>query len=56
MNNEKKNANSSKDELIKTNKNNIELTESELGRVSGGFDIKGESVDSKHKDEIHIEI
>jgi hypothetical protein len=49
---------SSPDDLTKTQKKgNIELTEEELGSASGGltFDgIKGESLDDKHKDEIHI--
>jgi hypothetical protein len=41
-------------------KTSPELKESELNKVSGGSpflkigDIKGESLDDKHKDEIHI--
>lgn len=48
---------SSPDELTKTQmKGNIELTEEELSKTSGGLDgIKGESLDNKHKDQIHIE-
>ena len=42
------------DTLLKTSrKKDIELTEKELGKVSGGLklgDIKGESIDDKHKD------
>ena len=48
------------DDLIRSN--TVELTEEELGSVSGGQDlfvklgdIKGESLDDKHKGEIHIE-
>ena len=37
MSNEKQNAASSKDELIKTKTGNIEFTESELGEVFGGI-------------------
>jgi hypothetical protein len=42
----------STDTLLKTSKKkDIELTEKELGKVSGGFgDIKGESTDRPHKD------
>jgi hypothetical protein len=46
------------DDLIRSK--TVELTEQELGSVSGGADflkldgIKGESMDHKHKDEIHI--
>ena len=36
----------------------VTLTEEELGQVSGGFlklgNIKGESLDDKHKDEIEV--
>ena len=41
------------DTLLKTSKKkDIELTEKELGKVSGGLgDIKGESVDRPHKSE-----
>ena len=38
MNNERQNAASSKDELIKTKTGDIELAEPELGEVSGGID------------------
>jgi hypothetical protein len=40
------------DALLKTSKKkDIELTEKELGKVSGGLgNIKGESIDDKHKD------
>ena len=40
------------DRLLKTSKKkDIELTEQELERVSGGFgDIKGEGTDRPHKD------
>lgn len=48
------------DDLIRSK--TVELTEQELGDVSGGQDaflkldsIKGESQDHKHKDTIHIE-
>lgn len=52
MNSEKQNAGSSKDELLKTKTSNIELTESELGRASGGLSgIKGAALPSNHKDE-----
>jgi hypothetical protein len=48
----------STDTLLKTSKKkDIELTEKELGKVSGGLklgDIKGESIDDKHKDWIEI--
>lgn len=57
-NREQESKGSSPDDLTKTHKNgNIELTEEELGRASGGASldgIKGESLDDKHKDEIHI--
>ena len=46
MSNEKKKADNSQDELIKTTTGNIELTESELGRASGGV-----SQVNKHKGE-----
>lgn len=59
MNNDKKVTSRSQDELLKTKKGDIELSDSELGGVSGGFlkidGIEGESQDAKHKDEIHIE-
>jgi hypothetical protein len=43
---------SSTDALLKTSKKkDIELTEKELGKVSGGLgNIKGESSDDKHPD------
>ena len=37
MKSKKKSADSSNDELLKTKKNDIELTESELGKASGGY-------------------
>jgi hypothetical protein len=47
---------SSTDALLKTSKKkDIELTEKELGKVSGGLgDIKGETTDRPHKDWIEI--
>jgi len=43
---------SSADDLTKTTKKgDVELTEEELKRVSGGFIIKGESADIKHPNE-----
>jgi hypothetical protein len=49
---------SSPDTLLKTSrKKDIELTEKELGQVTGGAklgDIKGETLDDKHKDWIEI--
>jgi hypothetical protein len=44
---------SSTDALLKTKTRDIELTEKELGQVTGGAklgDIKGETLDDKHKD------
>jgi hypothetical protein len=43
---------SSTDTLLKTSKKkDIELTEKELGKVSGGLgDIKGEQIERDHKD------
>lgn len=50
------------DDLIKSNikDGEIELTEKELRQVAGGDfiklgDIKGESLDDKHKGSLHIE-
>jgi hypothetical protein len=44
--------------LLKTSrKGEIELTEQELGKVSGGVkigDVKGETIDDKHKDWIEV--
>ena len=48
---------SSADALLKTKTRDIELTEKELGQVTGGAklgDIKGETLDDKHKDWIEI--
>jgi hypothetical protein len=49
---------SQREELVKTtSKGKIELTEAELSRVSGGIklgDIKGETIDDKHKDWIEV--
>ena len=54
---------SSADDLVKTSKKgDLELTEEELKRVRGGVrdpfaklgDIKGESIDDKHKDWIEV--
>jgi hypothetical protein len=48
----------STDTLLRTSKKkDIELTEEELGKVSGGAklgDIKGETLDDKHKDWIEV--
>jgi hypothetical protein len=50
---------SSADDLTKTKKGDVELSEEELKRVSGGAfanfgDIKGESTDKDHKDWVMI--
>jgi hypothetical protein len=51
-------ASKSRDHLTTTtSEGRIELAEKELTRVTGGLklgDIKGESVDSKHKGEIDV--
>jgi hypothetical protein len=46
----------STDTLLKTSKKkDIELTEKELGKVSGGLgDIKGERIEDQHKESIEI--